>query len=281
MIDLHVHTTVSDGTLTPREVVRLAAAKGLSAIAITDHDTVMGVSEAQEEGALADIEVVAGVEISSRSDKGVLHILGYFVDVKFPRLLKRLDFLKRGRLERIPQMLEKLKGLGISIREQDVLRETGGGVPGRPHIAVIMARRGYVSTPQEAFDYYLRKGGPAYVKKAKLAPGEAVRLIRQAGGVPVIAHPYLLGEKDTAGLEQLVGDLVSHGLGGIEVYYPEHTLEQTQAYLEVVRRFGLAITGGTDFHGANKPGVALGVIPGVPPLSASLLEDLRSRKGSA
>jgi predicted metal-dependent phosphoesterase TrpH len=278
MIDLHVHTTNSDGTLTPGEVVSLAAATGLRAIAITDHDTVAGVGEAQRAGTQVGLEVVSGVEISAQSDRGILHILGYFVRPDHSELIEVLDTLRQGREERTPKILTKLRGLKLAVSLQEVNEEAAGGVPGRPHIARVLKRKNYVRTLQEAFDRYLKKGAAAYVPKRKLQPDEALRIIKSAGGIPVMAHPYSLLGKGAGSLETLIKRFIPLGLRGIEAYYPKHTPEQTELFLELGRKYGLLITGGTDFHGANKPDIELGVIPGNSPLPYSLLESLKEAR---
>ncbi len=277
MIDLHVHTTASDGALSPVDVVRTAAAIGLTALAVTDHDTLEGLAPAAAEGLKQGVEVIAGLEISAKWDRGILHILGYFVDTENPDLKDALYFLKTGREERTPKILDRLSALNVHVTLDEVNKESGNGVPGRPHIAAILVRKGYVRDIQEAFDRFLRKGAPAYEDKVKLPPMEAVELIAQAGGIPVLGHPYSLRE-EKPGVERIVTSLVDHGLQGLEVYYPKHTAEQTAVYLKIARRLGLAVTGGSDFHGANKPNVELGIIPGYSPLPYSMVEDLRRRK---
>ncbi|MBI5571930.1 MAG: PHP domain-containing protein [Desulfomonile tiedjei] len=275
MIDLHVHTVISDGTFSPQHVVRLASKRGLKAIAVTDHDTVAGVAPAQDEGRHLGLEVVPGVELSAHSERGILHILGYFVRIDEPDLLESLDFLSRGRRERIPKILSKLERNDVFVSNDEVESEAVGGVPGRPHLAAIMLRKGYVSARQEAFDRFLKKGAPAYVEKVKLAPQDAIEVLRKAGGVPVLAHPYSLGEEDPHRLEEIVRALMEYGLMGLEAYYSRHTLKQTGTYLDLARRLDLVITGGSDFHGANKPGVELGVIPHGGPLPYRILECLK------
>lgn len=278
MIDLHVHTTASDGTYTPAQVVRHAGQMGLRALAITDHDTVAGVSAALKQGAADGIEVVPGVEVSAQWDRGIMHILGYFVQIDDGELLDQLDYLKKARDERTPKILSRLRDLSIDVSLDEVNNEAGGGVPGRPHIAKVMTRKNYVGGLQEAFDLYLKKGGAAYVEKDKLPPVETLSMIRQAGGLPVLAHPYsLLEEMLPEEFDDTLRWLVSQGIGGIEVYYPRHSEEQTQLFLECARRFDLAVTGGTDFHGSNKPDVEIGVIPGQAPLPYALLQDLKKR----
>ena len=275
MIDLHVHTVISDGTFSPQQVVQLASKRGLKAIAVTDHDAVGGVAPAQEEGQRLGIEVVSGVELSARSDRGILHILGYFVRIDEPDLLESLAFLSRGRRERIPRILSRLEQNDVFVSNDEVESEAIGGVPGRPHVAAIMLRKGYVSALQEAFDRYLKKGAPAYVEKAKLAPQEAIEVLRKAGGVPVLAHPYSLGQEDPHRLEGVIRGLMDYGLMGVEAYYPRHTPSQTRLFLDLARRLDLVVTGGSDFHGANKPGVELGIIPSVGPLPYRILQSLK------
>ncbi len=278
MIDLHVHTAASDGTVSPAGVVRLAADRGITAVAVTDHDTVAGLGEAMEESTRSHVEIVPGVEISAEWDKGILHILGFFVDRTDPDLLQTLDYLKRGREERTVRILSKLARLGIEIRREEVAAESGCGVPGRPHIARVMVKMGFVAEMQEAFDRYLRRGAPAYAKKPKLDPVEALRTITRAGGLPVMAHPYSVLSGDSEGLGEVVKRLKEHGLQGLEAYYPEHTPAQTQTYLELADRYHLVATGGTDFHGANKPGIQLGLIPEQGPLPYRLLVNLKRRR---
>lgn len=269
---------MSDGTLSPEDVVRLAARKGLQAIAITDHDTLTGIAPAQNEARTLDVEVVAGVEISTQWPSGILHILGYFVNPHDAVLLSALEYLRGGRLERVPKIIAKLNQCNVRISPDEVMREAVGSVPGRPHVAGVMVQRGYVRTLQEAFDRYLRKGAPAYVEKVKLQPQEAVKLIERAGGLAVLAHPYSLNQDDPGILEEILRGLISEGLQGIEAYYPKHTLPQTRTFVELASKLDLVISGGTDFHGTNKPEIQLGVIPGVNPLSYAILGELKKRK---
>lgn len=278
MIDLHVHTYMSDGTLSPKEVVARAADLGLKAIAVTDHDTIGGIVEACEEGAVRGLEVVPGVEISTDWPKGILHVLGYFMRPDDEALLKALSYLTAGRKERIPRIIAKLKDNNVQVSLKEVDSEAVGGVPGRPHVASVMVRNGTVKTVQEAFDLFLKKGAPAYVEKTKLSAAEAIRLISGAGGIPVLAHPYSLDEADPQGLAGVVQSLVDNGLQGVEAYYPRHSPEQTQVFLDLASRFDLAVTGGTDFHGANRPEVELGEFPGQSRLPYSLLEALKQRR---
>jgi predicted metal-dependent phosphoesterase TrpH len=257
IIDLHVHTTASDGSLTPREVVRRAKALGLKAIAVTDHDTVAGVEEALEEGILCGLEVIPGIEISVDVTKGTCHLLGYFIDYKDKDLLKRLLFIQRAREERNLKMLQKLKALGIDLTLEEVKAQAKDGQICRPHFALAMIKKGYVSSVDEAFERFLKKGGPAYVEKFRLSPEEAIRMILQSKGIPVLAHPFTL-ELEKEEFETFLKELKQHGLKGIEAYYPDHTLEQTEFYERLGKKYGLLITGGTDFHGPPREEIELG-----------------------
>jgi hypothetical protein len=277
MIDLHVHTSMSDGTYSPREVVRLAVQKGLCAIAITDHDTVAGVLPAYREGLVAGIEIVPGVEISTEWPGAIMHILGYFVDPAHVGLSKELGELRADRRQRIVKIVEKLRSCNVFISVEDISRKAVGGAPGRPHVAEVMMRQGYVETIQEAFDRYLRKGRPAYIEKRKLAPDRALKIIRQAGGLCVLAHPYSLNENNPKALEDILSQLMSYGLQGLEVYYPSHTPQQVELYLGLAKRLNLAVTGGTDFHGSAKPDIVLGPMPGHSQIPCSILAELKER----
>lgn len=275
MIDLHVHTSMSDGTYSPEAVVRLAREKGLRGIAITDHDTVAGVLPARRAGSELGVEVIPGVEMSTEWPSGIMHILGYFIDVENEILLEALSFLRSGRMERVPRIVEKLRACNVLISANEVRREALGGAPGRPHVAEIMVREGYVRTIQEAFDRYLRKGAPAYVEKRKMSPDRAIRLIAEAGGLPVLAHPYSLDSLAGRDLEATVEELITYGLAGIEVYYPRHTEPQVSTYLSLAQKLQLVVTGGTDFHGATKPEIEIGSMPGHKPLTYGILDDLK------
>lgn len=277
MIDLHVHTNMSDGTFSPEEVVRLALSRGMRALAITDHDTVAGVRRAQSEGSRIGVEVIAGVEISTQWTGGILHILGYFILPEQLELLEALNCLRRDRRRRVVEIVARLNDHDVSMTADEVNHEAVGGVPGRPHVASLLVRKGHAETVQDAFDRYLGKGAPAYVPKRKLSPEEALHVIIRAGGIPVMAHPYSLDEADPAQLEAIVRGLMSHGLRGIEVYYPRHTPEQTAEFSSLARKLDLAVTGGTDFHGEIKPDIELGVFPSGHTMPLSMLDDLRMR----
>ncbi len=258
-IDLHVHTTASDGTLKPSEAVACAQHKGLKAIAITDHDTVQGVAEALEAGVELGMEVIPGVEISVDHSGGELHILGYFVDIHRAVLRENLRKLQEYRDRRNPLMVDKLCRLGLQVTLEEVEAIAGGDIVGRPHFAALLVEKGYVSGKQEAFDRYLAQGRPAYLKKEKLTPQEGVELVAAAGGIPVLAHPkYLKESQNPETLRSLLKELKSIGLKGIEVYYSNHSPEEENLFRDLAKQEGLLITGGTDFHGANKPEIEMG-----------------------
>ncbi len=259
-IDLHTHSTASDGSFSPRELVRLAKARGLKAMALTDHDTIDGLPEALAAGEEFGIEVIPGVEISARHPGGSMHILGYFLDYRSEALAARLAVLKQARKDRNPQIIAKLNNLGIPLTLEQVEALSGGGQLGRPHIAQALYQGGYVGSLQEAFDIYLGNNGLAYVSKFRFPPEEALGMIREARGIPVLAHPFTLGPQTTETLRPILKDLMKMGLAGLECYYPEHTFAQEALYLYLARELGLLITGGSDFHGNAKPEVNLGRI---------------------
>ncbi|MFP3868191.1 MAG: PHP domain-containing protein [Desulfobacteraceae bacterium] len=274
-VDLHTHSTASDGSFRPREVVALARDRGLKAMALTDHDTIDGVPEAIQTGDQLGVEVIPGIEISADFPEGTMHILGYFIDYQQPFFNQRLQVLKEARVHRNPRIVEKLNQLGLAISWEDVLQVSGSGQIGRPHIARVLVIKGYVKDLQEAFDLYLRQGGPAYVPKFRLPPAEAIALIRQTQGIPVLAHPFTLG----LGLNQLkaqLQELQELGLLGLEVYYPEHTPAMQADYLRLTQDLGLLVTGGSDFHGANKPGIELGKGPHQRHLTYELVLNLKA-----
>jgi predicted metal-dependent phosphoesterase TrpH len=247
-IDLHTHSSYSDGSLSPRQLVQLAKERRLRAIALTDHDTVAGVEEALEAGNELGVEVVPGVEISAQYPPGTMHILGYYIDFSNRKLLEALKKLQQARAARNPKIIERLQTLGLKISATEVLDLSAGQV-GRPHIARALVNKGYVSSIDQAFSLYLKKGAVAYVEKFRFPPREAIAMIRGAGGIAVLAHPFTLGMEKPEELFQLLGELGEMGLEGVEVYYPDHAEEMAVLYEEVAQRLGLVCTGGSDFHG--------------------------------
>lgn len=257
-IDLHTHTTASDGSLTPAQLVRYASQKGVTVIAITDHDTIDGNAEAMAEGKREGVTVVPGVEISVDYSPGSMHMLGFFIDFNNNALGGKLKQLQDSRADRNPRIIEKLNQLGIHITYQEVIDISGGGQVGRPHIAQVLLQKGYTRSIQEAFDRYLGKGAPAYFDKFRLEPARAIEMIAEAGGVPVLAHPFTLNCSHAEELERLVKNLIPLGLAGIEVYYSEHAPHQISVYESIAKRHHLLMTGGSDFHGVNVEGIDLG-----------------------
>lgn len=272
-LDLHLHTTHSDGGLPPAEVVALAHRAHVTALAITDHDTVMGIPEAMEAGARFGMEIIPGIEISSRSDRHELHILGYFFDFKDSTLLGHLERFRRARHVRNPQMIERLNRLGIEITYEEVKALAQTDAIGRPHIARVLMQKGYVKSAKEAFDRYLAEGAAAYVSRELPTPAEAIAMIRAAHGVAALAHPSWLDRSE--GIYKTCEQLKSAGLAAVEVYYSTHRPEQTAQYVETAHRLDLLLTGGSDFHGITKPDIEVGVGRGHLCVPITLLEPLR------
>ena len=248
--DLHIHTVYSDGTYTPEKIVKVAKKVGLTTIAITDHDTTMGLAEAEAAAQKYGVEVVPGIEFTTESNDLEIHILGYFInrdDADFQAILTKL---RDSRKERIYKMVDKLKGLGIRLKAREVLREARTGSPGRPHLARVMVREGICANLAEAFQKYLAFGGPAYVEHYKLLPKDAIELIKKVKGVPVLAHPRVLERYEAREkLAKLVGEWAGLGLQGIEVFYPTHRDVDKEYYLALTKKYNLVPTGGSDFHG--------------------------------
>jgi len=257
MIDLHTHSTASDGTFSPSELIRLAKREGLKALALTDHDTTRGLPEAYEVAREEGIPFLCGVEISVKfNGPGHFHLLGYFLSPELPPLEETLKALQEARKRRNELMVEKLRALGVEITLTE-LEEIAKGEIGRPHFARLLVEKGYVRTPDEAFEKYLRKGAPAYVPKALLEPKEAIEKILQAKGIPVLAHPITL-KLAPKELSSYLKELKELGLRGVEAYYSEHNRDFTNFLLHEAQRLGFLTTGGSDFHGANKPDIKLG-----------------------
>jgi len=306
-IDLHCHSTASDGTLAPSDVARLARQSNLCALALTDHDTIGGVAEAGAEAARLGIDFLPGIEISSEfPHPGTMHILGYGIDPQSATLRDLTRRLLEGRDNRNPQIIAKLQKLGVSITMEEVEQEARKGKPakssehsqtenneaqtngsraasspgnanrattteqnpekplviGRPHIAAILMRKGYVSSIKQAFDKYLAPGGLAYFDKERLTPRQALEMIHESGGLPVLAHPTQLRTENDAQLERIIKDLLDLGLAGMEVIHSDHDAALVEKYSALADRFNLLKTGGSDFHGSNKKDIELGVANG-------------------
>ncbi|ARU62549.1 hypothetical protein CBW65_17455 [Tumebacillus avium] len=244
LADLHAHTTASDGTYTPRQLVELAKQNGLRAVAVTDHDTTDGLAEARAAGKELGVDVVPGIELSTTFEGREVHVLGYFYDPDHEELRDLTARMRADRLNRLDKMIGRLQDAGVAITQDEVLEEAQGAV-GRPHIARVLMRKGYVSNIPEAFDKYLGSGKIGYVERLKVTPGDAVQLILRAGGVPVVAHPGLIGK------DYLFDTLVPLGLVGLEVFHPDHPLEKRAHYEQLAKQHGLLATGGSDFHGGG------------------------------
>jgi 3',5'-nucleoside bisphosphate phosphatase len=246
-VDLHIHTTASDGKFSPAEIVRRAAAMGMEAIAITDHDTVEGIAPALETAReYPFLRVIPGVELSTDVPKGEVHILGYFIDYTNKEFRTNLEKMRTSRTERARKMVEKLQELGINIEWQRVQEIAGDGTLARPHVAQALLEKGYVTSFQDAFTRYIGHGKPAYVTREKLTPVEAVQMIIKAHGLPVLAHPFTVDD-----MEETITELKAAGLVGLEAYYALYSLEEIHAILGLTYRYGLIPTGGTDYHGIN------------------------------
>lgn len=249
MIDLHAHTTASDGMLSPSEVVRAAKQAGLSAVAITDHDTTGGLSEALAEGNRAGIEVVPGVELSLAVAKGSFHLIGLYVDPADARLAGLLGRIREGRRARNARIAARLGELGVPVTIEEVAALARGEVVSRPHFARALVRRGHTGGVKEAFDRFLRKDGPAYFERWRPPAAEAIGAVRSAGGAAVLCHPHTLGLGDGEPLAEFVTHLAGIGLDAVEVFYPDYDRRQTGSYTKLAEGLGLLASGGSDFHG--------------------------------
>jgi len=263
LIDLHIHSTASDGSLSPLEILSLAREIGLEAISITDHDTIDGVLDILKQPPQPGLEFITGVEISCEpppgfKELGSIHLLGYGFSVYDKKLNTLLEAAKEARITRNPKIIEQLNRLGVKISMDQVQKRFGADQTGRPHIAELMKELGYVETFDEAFDKYLGKGGPAYVDKYKIACEEAVKTVLDAGGIPVLAHPGLLSFSRSDQPEEFVDILIQYGLGGMEVYYTDHSEPVTGFYESLCAMKNLGVTGGSDFHWVFNEGVSLG-----------------------
>lgn len=280
-VDLHAHTTASDGSLTPTELVDQAVELGLVALAVTDHDTIGGLAEAQDAAARYSLAFMPGVELSVEDEGGRFHLLGYGFDPQDGHLGETLKHLRESRAKRNALMAQRMADLGLPVTMDDVRAEAGedAEVIARPHFAQALIKKGVVSSVKEAFDRYLSTGKPLYLPKEVLTPADAIQMLHAAGGVAVMAHPGLVPLSESA-LEARVEALAHDaGLDGIEAYYSQHTPAQTARYLALAQRLGLLVTGGSDFHGMPKPHVPLGIVFEGHPAPQSVLEALRARVG--
>ncbi len=248
MIDLHMHSTASDGTDTPEKLITKCAKLNLQCSSITDHDTIDAQEEALATAKKYGIGYLTGVEFSVRHE-GELHILGYGIDIGDRAFAAQLETLRESRLERVDMILAKLAEAGVPVTREDVARNASGQTLGRPHVALALMEKGYAADFSEAFGKYLNEGGIAYVKRRKLNPGDAIALIRKAGGTSVLAHPKFI---HTANLEALIQEMKEMGLHGVEAYYPAHTDAEARRYENIAKERGLLVTSGSDYHGAMR-----------------------------
>lgn len=274
-IDLHTHSTFSDGTFTPLQLVKYAEEKGLKAFAITDHDTTEGIKEAKS--IETNVEVISGVEISTRYDKKEIHIVGLYVNENDADLNKQLKYYREKRVTRNFEILEKLNSLGVDITIDDVKESCTGDVISRAHIAKALVSKGFVGSYTEAFDRYLGDNKCAYVPRETLNYEEIMELITKAGGVPVLAHPLLYKMSDT-NLENMMVKLRQKGLKAVEVYYSTHSNSDTQHVMAMANRVGLIYSGGSDFHGATKPKIDMGTGMGKLAVPYEILEKIRGER---
>lgn len=274
-IDLHTHSTFSDGTFTPLQLVKYAEEKGLKAFALTDHDTTEGIKEAKS--IETNVEVISGVEISTRYDKKEIHIVGLYVNENDTDLNKQLKYYREKRVTRNFEILEKLNSLGVDITIDDVKESCTGDVISRAHIAKALVSKGFVGSYTEAFDRYLGDNKCAYVPRETLNYEESMELITKAGGVPVLAHPLLYKMSDT-NLENMMVKLRQKGLKAVEVYYSTHSNSDTQHVMAMANRVGLIYSGGSDFHGATKPKIDMGTGMGKLAVPYEILEKIRGER---
>ncbi|NOR25983.1 MAG: PHP domain-containing protein [Desulforhopalus sp.] len=255
-IDLHTHSTASDGTMSPADLVKYAHKKGLSAIAITDHDTIGGIAEAIVSGKKLGIEVVSGIELSVKYSDHNVHLLGYMFDCDHKELHVSLAQLQAGRFERNKKIIAKLNRLGLAIEFSELQKTAGSGQNGRPHIARLMIQKGFVRTMDEAFEKYLGHGALAYASRFAYGVKDAISLINNAGGIAVLAHPFQL-DKSVDNLPHELHQLRDMGLDGIEVYYPTHSRKFRKRLISLAEKYSLLMTGGSDYHGSIRPGTTL------------------------
>ena len=279
-VDLHAHSTASDGTEEPSAIVEMAVQRGLTALALTDHDTLDGIGDARSAAEGRDLELVPGAELSLQYDAGGMHLVVLWLEPGSGPLQNRLAGLQSGRTDRNHRIIKRLNTHAMSMTIDEVEEEAGGGTVGRPHIAAVMMRKGYVSTIAEAFELWLGSGRPAYVGRPRLKPDEAIRLARESEAVPILAHPHTLNIDRAPEMAELLTGLKRAGLVGLEAICSGYRRHEREGYADLARRFGLVPSGGSDYHGAYKPGVELGIGFGDLDVPESVLDELRAHAGS-
>lgn len=275
MIDLHTHSCFSDGTYMPNDILKLAHKNGIKAVAITDHDTIEGLTAISDDAKNLGIEIINGIEFSADYNGIEIHILGYFLDIENKNLLNLLDELKKTRDKRNNELIEKLQNIGLDITLDYVTSLSSYGLVTKAHFGVALVKKGYAKDIKDAFNIYLGKGKPAYVERVLLPYNDAIKIILEAKGIPVLAHPilYKLSNSD---LKLAIKNLKNAGLKGIECYYPSNTKNQTNTLLSLCKEFNLKATGGSDFHGDNRPNVTIGNIYLENKIDYKILEDLKT-----
>jgi predicted metal-dependent phosphoesterase TrpH len=277
-IDLHTHTNLSDGSFSPTALVELAHQKGLNYLSITDHDTTEGLPEAMEAIQDLPLELIPGIELSSEFQGRETHILGYFIDLADPQFQARLERLRSTRLDRIHHILEQLHTLQVEITLAEVEHVAGSGTIGRPHIAQVLIEKGHVKGMKEAFERFLGVRGAAYVRRMVPEAAEIITWITDAGGIPILAHPYWEGLNATE-TGVACRTLVDQGLQGLEVFYGTFSARQISLNLNLARQFGLLTTGGSDFHGTFKPDISIGTGRGSLNVPSTVMDHLRQAAG--
>ena len=280
-VDLHLHTTFSDGTLTPTELVNLCASKGLKVIAVSDHDSTEGLPEAMAAAeAHPGLTIIPAIELSTDVPGSEIHMLGYFVDTADQGFQNTLEEFRKGRHNRGELMVEKLNNLGLNISWERVQEISDGGAIGRPHIAQALVEAGYIEFPKQAFDQYIGRNGPAYVERPKLTPQDAVGLLVKNGALPVMAHPtYSQAKSDrdgVAGLRETLQNLLDHGLVGMEVFYGDYTSDQVDYLKEIADELDIVPCGGSDYHASGNPGEPQPGTVGPPMWTVERLRTVRS-----
>jgi predicted metal-dependent phosphoesterase TrpH len=248
-IDLHCHTTASDGIYTPENLIDHAVKNEVSTLAITDHDTINGIAHALKYAEDKDIEIIAGIEFSVAHERGAFHLLGMFVDYNYEPLCSEVELLQESRDKRIYHILESLHKSGVKINIEDVMREADGGAVGKPHVARVMIKNGYGKSVDDIFAKYLADGKPGDVPKKRISEDRAIELILQSGGIPIVAHPASLEYTDNEKFEKFLVKLIEKGVKGIEAYSSMHDEELVAYYLNIAKKYNLLVSGGSDFHG--------------------------------
>lgn len=257
-IDLHTHSAASDGSDSPAELARKAAGSGLAAVALTDHDTMDGLGEAAAEARRCGIRFIRGIEIAVRHHDDELHLVGLWMPEPSPRMAGALALFKQNRRRRNHEMLDSLRKIGMPLDMEEVRAFSKGGAMGRPHIALAMKSRGYVQSRRDAFERYIGHDGRAFVRRDLMSPEEGIDLLREEGALVVLAHPCLFRHMNRQRLDEVLGRFKAYGLHGVEAYHSTHSREQVRACVDLAAKHGLLLSGGTDYHGLNKPDIRLG-----------------------